>query len=234
MSALMQQVWDRALEHRVPLSVQFDLTYRCNERCVHCYLDHDDHGELTTAEVKHVLDQLAAAGTLVPDLQRRRAAAAQDFFELLAYARALGFDVKLKTNAILIGEREAERIRDLGVRRCRSASTRTGPRSTTRSPRCRARSSASIAAIRFLRARGLQVLIANVLMRQNAGDYPDVQALAAELGVSARSTRRSRRRWTATRRSSACASRSRSCCGSSRTSRCCRRCRRSAPPPPAS
>ena len=56
MSALMQMVWDRALEQRVPLSVQFDLTYRCNERCVHCYLDHDDHGELTTAEVKDVLD----------------------------------------------------------------------------------------------------------------------------------------------------------------------------------
>ena len=41
----------------------------------------------------------------------------------------------------------------------------------------------SLAAIRFLRARGLQVLIANVLMRQNAGDYPHVRALAAELGV---------------------------------------------------
>jgi len=37
--------------------------------------------------------------------------------------------------------------------------------------------------IRFLKARGLHVLIANVLMRQNAGDYPHVRALAAELGV---------------------------------------------------
>ena len=34
------------------LSVHFDVTYRCNERCVHCYLDHDDHGEMTTAEIK--------------------------------------------------------------------------------------------------------------------------------------------------------------------------------------
>jgi radical SAM protein with 4Fe4S-binding SPASM domain len=41
----------------------------------------------------------------------------------------------------------------------------------------------SLAAIRFLKARGLRVLIANVLMRQNMNDYPGVQALAFDLGV---------------------------------------------------
>src|SRR5207247_9323072 len=116
MGDLMQRVWDRALEQRVPLSVQFDLTYRCNERCIHCYLDHEDHGELTTAEVKHVLDQLASAGTLFLLFSGGELLVRHDFFELLAYYRRQGFDVKLKTNAMLVGEREADRIRDLGVR----------------------------------------------------------------------------------------------------------------------
>ena len=35
--------------------------------------------------------------------------------------------MKLKTNAVMIHEAEAERIRELGVTRCRSAFTRTGP-----------------------------------------------------------------------------------------------------------
>ena len=47
----MERVRARAFAAGVPLAVHFDLTYRCNERCVHCYLDHEDHGELTTAEV---------------------------------------------------------------------------------------------------------------------------------------------------------------------------------------
>ena len=64
MAELMQRVWDRAMDAHIPLSVHFDLTYRCNERCVHCYLDHDDHGEMTTGEVKGVLDELAADGTV--------------------------------------------------------------------------------------------------------------------------------------------------------------------------
>ena len=83
----------------VPLSVHFDLTYRCNERCVHCYLDHDDHGEMTTGEVRSVLDQLAAAGTLFLIFSGGELLLRKDFFEFLAlYARSLGFDVKLKTN----------------------------------------------------------------------------------------------------------------------------------------
>jgi len=65
MSALMQEMSDRALRLGVPLSVQLDLTYRCNEKCVHCYLDHDDHGEMTTAEIKHLLGEMAEAGVFI-------------------------------------------------------------------------------------------------------------------------------------------------------------------------
>jgi radical SAM protein with 4Fe4S-binding SPASM domain len=183
MGDLMQRVWDRALADRIPLAVHFDLTYRCNERCVHCYLDHHDYGELTTSEVKRVLDQLAEAGTLFLTFSGGELLLRKDLFELLAYARALGFDVKLKTNAILIGDREAVRIRDLGVRQVQisiyshRAEVHDG---ITKVPGSLQR---SLSAIRFLKRRGLQVVIANVLMRQNAGDYPHVRALAAEVGV---------------------------------------------------
>lgn len=183
MSALLDHVIERAQALKLPLSVQFDLTYRCNERCVHCYLDHDDHGELSTREVKGVLDQLAAAGTLFLIFSGGELLLRSDFFELLEYACALRFDVKLKTNALLIREAEAARIRDLGVRQVQVSiySHRAEVHDAiTKVPGSLDR---SIAAIRFLKAQGLRVLIANVLMRQNAGDYPGVQALAAALGA---------------------------------------------------
>jgi AdoMet-dependent heme synthase len=183
MADLMQSVWDRALANRIPLAVQFDLTYRGNERCIHCYLDHDDHGELATAEVKGILDQLAASGTLFLTFSGGELLLRKDFFELLEHARALGFDVKIKTNAILLGEREATRIRDLGVRQVQISIYSHRPEvhdAITKVPGSLER---SVAAIRFLTALGLRVLIANVLMRQNASDYAGVRALAAELGV---------------------------------------------------
>src|SRR5206468_9784180 len=56
---LMQEMNRKALELGVPLSAHIDLTFRCNERCIHCYLDHEDYGEMNTAEIKDVLDQLS-------------------------------------------------------------------------------------------------------------------------------------------------------------------------------
>jgi len=55
MSGLLEELAAKALAKNIPMGVHMDLTCRCNERCVHCYLDHDDPGELTTAEIKRVL-----------------------------------------------------------------------------------------------------------------------------------------------------------------------------------
>lgn len=185
MGDLMQRVWDRALAQNVPLSVQFDLTYRCNERCVHCYLDHDDHGEVTTAEVHDALEQLAAAGTLFLIFSGGELMLRRDLFELLTLARSLQFDVKLKTNGLLVREREAGRIRDAGVREVQISIYSHEPAvhdAITKVPGSLAR---SIEAVRRLTARGLRVRIANVLMRQNAFDYSGVRDLARSLGVEA-------------------------------------------------
>src|SRR5580698_9638347 len=102
MSGLMQEMSAKALELGIPLSVQLDLTYRCNEECIHCYLDHEDHGEMTTSEIKNLLDQLAEAGVFFLTLSGGEILLRKDFFEILEYARSLLFSVKLKTNAVLI------------------------------------------------------------------------------------------------------------------------------------
>jgi radical SAM protein with 4Fe4S-binding SPASM domain len=183
MSALLQEMSAKALKLNIPLSVQIDLTYRCNERCVHCYLDHHDHGEMTTAEIKHLLDEMADAGVFILTLSGGEIFLRKDFFELLEHARRLMFCVKLKTNAILIREREAARLRDLGVDSIQISiySHRAEVHDAiTLIPGSLKR---SLDAIRFLKSQGLKVTIANVLMTQNAQDYPGVRALAAELGV---------------------------------------------------
>jgi radical SAM protein with 4Fe4S-binding SPASM domain len=181
--SLMQEMGAKALKLGIPISVQLDVTYRCNEECVHCYLDHEDHGEMTTAEIKNLLDQLASAGVFFLTLSGGEILLRKDFFEILEYARALLFSVKLKTNAVLIREKQADRIKALGVESVQISiySHRSEVHdSITKVPGSLQR---SVNAIRFLKARGLKVIIANVLMLQNVQDYAGVRALAAELGV---------------------------------------------------
>jgi radical SAM protein with 4Fe4S-binding SPASM domain len=184
MSGLLEQMTEKALARNIPLSVQVDLTYRCNERCVHCYLDHEDHGEMTTAEIKHLLDEMADAGVFILTLSGGEIFLRKDFFEILEYARLeRQFCVKLKTNALMIREREAARIRDIGVESIQISIYSHRPEvhdAITLVPGSLQR---SLAAARFLKSQGLRVIFANVLMVQNLQDYQGVRALAEELGV---------------------------------------------------
>jgi radical SAM protein with 4Fe4S-binding SPASM domain len=184
MSGLLEQMTEKALAGNIPLSVQVDLTYRCNERCVHCYLDHEDHGEMTTVEIKHLLDEMADAGVFILTFSGGEIFLRKDFFELLEYARIQRqFCVKLKTNAIMIREQEAARIRDIGVESIQISIYSHRPEvhdAITLVPGSLRR---SVEAARFLKSQGLRVILANVLMVQNMQDYQGVRALAEELGV---------------------------------------------------
>jgi len=91
--------------------------------------------------------------------------------------------VKLKTNAVMIREREARRLRELGVEQVQISVYSHRPEvhdAITKLPGSLKRTTA---AIRFLRSQELKVTMANVLMHSNYGDSEGVRALAAELGA---------------------------------------------------
>jgi len=168
----------RALHLGIPFSAHVDVTYRCNERCIHCYLDHDDHGEMTTAEIKDVLRQLAEAGSFFLTFSGGEVFLRRDFFELLEYARSLMFNVRIKTNGIMIRDGEAERLLQLGIEQVQISvySHRAEIHDAiTKVPGSFKR---TIEAIRFLKSKGLRVLIANILMTANTGDQNGVHRLA--------------------------------------------------------
>ncbi|HEX3371453.1 MAG TPA: radical SAM protein, partial [Candidatus Acidoferrales bacterium] len=183
MNDLFLEMTAKALKLNVPLSAHLDLTYRCNERCVHCYLDHHDHGEMTTAEIKDLLDQMADAGVFYLTISGGEIMMRRDFFEILEHARLRTFCVKLKTNGILIRKQEADRIRALGVESVQISIYSHIPEVHDAITKLPGSLEQSIEAIRRLRTHGIQVTIANVLMVQNVNDYEGVRALAAELGV---------------------------------------------------
>ncbi|HVA71987.1 MAG TPA: radical SAM protein [Candidatus Limnocylindrales bacterium] len=180
---LMDRVMRRSLETGVPIGVHFDLTYRCNERCVHCYLDHEDHGELETPEIKRILEQLAEAGTLMLTFSGGEIFLRGDLFELLAFARRLHFNVSLKSNALLITPEHAERLKSLGIRRIQISIYSADAAVHDAITKVRGSFDRSIRAIRFLKSQGMQVKIACPLMKQNIAGLAQLQSLAEELGV---------------------------------------------------
>jgi radical SAM protein with 4Fe4S-binding SPASM domain len=182
-SPVMDRLISRTVRKHQPLSVHFDLTYRCNERCVHCYLDHDDHGELSTAECLAVMAELAQAGTLFLTFSGGEIFLRPDLYEILAEARRLHFDISLKTNALLVTPERAERLREFGVRRVQISVYGDIPEvhdAITKVPGSLQR---TLAAIPLLLDQGLQVKLACPLMRENLLAYRGVMALAEKIGV---------------------------------------------------
>jgi AdoMet-dependent heme synthase len=182
--SLIVEMNQKAMDLGIPLSVHFDITYRCNERCVHCYLDHDDLGEMTTAEIEDVLDQLADAGVFFLALSGGEVLMRRDFFDIVEHARRRLFNVKIKTNGVMIREPEARRLRQLGVEQVQISVYSHRPEvhdGITKLPGSLRR---TIEAIRFLKLQGLKVSMANVLMTANLFDNQGVMSLAKDLGVS--------------------------------------------------
>ncbi len=98
-----------------------NLTRRCNLECAHCYLDagilrRGDSDELSTAEVKSLLDDVAALdhGTLIvltggePLLRR-------DLETIVRHGVARGLPVVIGTNAMMLSERRLRSLDDAGV-----------------------------------------------------------------------------------------------------------------------
>src|SRR5882724_5473087 len=168
---------------RIPLSVHVDLTMRCNERCIHCYRVIEQRPELTTAELKALLDDVARAGTLYLTFSGGEVFLRKDLFELLEHARRRHFDVRLKSNALLITPAKAARLRTLAVRQVDISIYSADPAVhdwVTKIPGSLVRSLEGAA---LLRDAGVTVKLNCPLMKQNVGQYKEIRALAERLGV---------------------------------------------------
>lgn len=89
-------------------ALDLELTERCNNACIHCYINQNEHDaalasrEMSTAFVKELLKQAADLGALSVRFTGGEPLLRGDFSELYLFARRLGMRVTLFTNARLI------------------------------------------------------------------------------------------------------------------------------------
>ncbi len=100
--------------------VVWNVTRRCNLKCVHCYaqaIDQDQipPDELTTAEGKALLDDLAQFGAPVVLFSGGEPLVRADLPELAAYAVAKGMRAVISTNGTLIRPAVARELKEIGL-----------------------------------------------------------------------------------------------------------------------
>jgi len=98
--------------------VVWNVTRRCNLRCVHCYSQSEDRGysgELSLNEGKSLIDDLAGFGSPVILFSGGEPLIRPDILDLIRYATQQGRRAVLSTNGTLITAAVAEKLKDIGL-----------------------------------------------------------------------------------------------------------------------
>ena len=106
---------------RIPLEGKIDLTYRCDNNCLHCWLwrpanSPEQKDELTFDEIKNIVDQARAMGTQKWSISGGEPMLRLDFPEIFDYVTSKAVSYSLNTNGTLITPAIAQQLKLKGTK----------------------------------------------------------------------------------------------------------------------
>jgi radical SAM protein with 4Fe4S-binding SPASM domain len=188
----MARFTGRAVSARVPVSGSFDLTYRCNLKCTHCYAGHlssqtqSEAGELSTEAVLRLLSEAADAGCLSMLLSGGEPLLRTDFAEIYRGARRLGLIVTVFTNATLVTDAIVELFKEFPPRLVEVSVYGATDQTCAAVTGVAESHSRAWRGIRSLVDGGVRVGLKTMILRDNLHEVALLDQMARELGVSFR------------------------------------------------
>lgn len=181
------------IRKKILYSVLFEMTYRCPERCVHCYLEpailsekyrEDSAKELTTDEVKNILDQLCDMNVMDVTFTGGEPFARNDMFDILEYAHSKGFAIQIFSNGILLDEAGIERLSRMRIHCFHSSIYSYIPEKHDSITGITGSFERTVCVLRELSRHNIYVNFKFVLMEMNKDAFPGVIELSKSIGAS--------------------------------------------------
>lgn len=175
---------------RAPVNVTWEITLRCNLRCVHCLSDAGtalEH-ELTTPECRSLIDQWAALKVFQVNIGGGEPFAREDFLELLRHAHTRGLVTCVSTNGLLVDRPLARRLAALEMLYLQ-VSLDGAEEETNDTVRGRGTFKRILGAMDTLAAEEVPFSVNAVLTRKNFDQLDALRSLAAHYGCELRVSR---------------------------------------------
>jgi AdoMet-dependent heme synthase len=174
-------------EQKIPSQVLFELTYRCNSQCVHCYcVEEKGRRELDVSEIEKALKELADLGCFSAIFSGGETLLREDFFDILAIARNLHYVITVFTNGINVDSAAADKIAyfsPIGVEISLYGTTAETHEKITG---VKGSFQKTYDAIRLLKERGLEVTVKWPLLRDTLPNHFALVEFAKSLGLECR------------------------------------------------
>jgi heme b synthase len=172
----------------LPRLVALELTASCNLRCKHCRASaarQRDPEELTTEEVKKVIDDIASFSSPILILTGGEPLLREDIYEIAGHATQRGLRVVLGTNGTLLDEEAALKLKEAGVKRvsisidCAYAEEHDAFRGVHGSYE------KALRGIQACKKAGLEFQVNTTVTKRNLAELEQIHALTKELGAVA-------------------------------------------------
>ena len=168
--------------------LQFELTSRCNERCIHCYIPNPKKnagGDMPIEKVKSIIDEFAEMGGLHVTLSGGEVFLHKDIIPIIQYCREKDMQISILSNLIALKDEQIPYIKEANVSLIQTSLYSMEPAIhdlITTVPGSQAKTKA---AIEKLVAADIPVQISCPVMKANCKGYADVLQYAQSLRCKA-------------------------------------------------
>jgi heme b synthase len=174
--------------HNQPRLIFWELTKRCNLRCIHCRaeaFDIDDHDELPTRSVKKILTDIAEFYRPVMVFTGGEPLYRSDLFDVIHHAYAKGLATAIATNGTMIDEAVAAEIKAVKTGRVSVSLDGSSARLHDVFRGIKGSFDLAVQGIDFLKKAGVEFQINTTFTKKNINDAENMLRLCESLGAKA-------------------------------------------------
>ena len=169
-------------------SLQFELSSRCNERCIHCYIPNEKKNkgfDMPTAKVKSILDEFAAMGGIHVTLSGGEAFLHKDLIEIARYCREKDLKISILSNLISLKDEQIPALKEVNLSLIQVSLYSMDPEVHDFITTVKGSFEKTKAAIEKLVAADIPVQISCPIMKANRHGYDKVLEYAKSLKIKA-------------------------------------------------
>ena len=171
----------------------WEITYKCNEACIHCYNPGAAHKKgdknkrktdlISKNETIELLDDLVKIGVFRITLSGGEAFLHKDFFFIMEEAKKRNFQVMIFTNGLLLNDKNLDKLEalypdDVGITIYTDSEQRHDDIT-----RIKGSHKKSLDALEELSRRGIRTHVKTPLMKNTAADFLETQSLITKIGT---------------------------------------------------
>lgn len=167
-------------------SLFFEITDKCNERCIHCYIPNNKkiQGELLPiGKFKEIIDDFCLMGGKGVILSGGEVMLHHDLISMIQYCSNKKLDITLYSNCVLMTEKQLQKIKQLGVSEIQVSLYSMSPDIHDAITQLPGSCNRTIDSINRIHKTGMSVKIAVSVLKQNVDGIIDILKFAKEKNI---------------------------------------------------